>query len=143
MGHLGLIPGLGRSPGEGEGYPFQYSGLENSVDCTVHGVAKSRTPLSDFHSLTPLPSWPLPALPLASQGLSPHWYSQLFPSSSCPFLFGLPSLLASLTSAKPWKARRAFWGKAAADAKMLDLLQEPMRPICGQGKGETLRHSEP
>jgi len=38
---LGSIPGLGRSPGEGSGYPFQYSGLENSVDCIGHGVAKS------------------------------------------------------------------------------------------------------
>ena len=42
-GDLGFIPGLGRSPGEGKGYPLQYSGLENSVDCIVHGVAKSRT----------------------------------------------------------------------------------------------------
>ena len=32
-GDLGSIPGLGRSPGEGKGYPFQYSGLENSMDC--------------------------------------------------------------------------------------------------------------
>ena len=36
---LGSIPGLGRSPGEGKGYPLQYSGLENSMDCIVHGVA--------------------------------------------------------------------------------------------------------
>ena len=43
VGDLGLIPGLGRSPGEGKGHPLQYSGLENSVDCMVHGVAKSRT----------------------------------------------------------------------------------------------------
>ena len=43
VGDLGLIPGLGRSPGEGIGYPLQYSGLENSIDCVVHGVAKSRT----------------------------------------------------------------------------------------------------
>ena len=42
-GDLGLIPGLGRSPGEGKGYPLQYSGLENSLDCMVHGVTKSRT----------------------------------------------------------------------------------------------------
>ena len=42
-GDLSLIPGLGRSPGEGKGYPLQYSGLENSTDCIVHGVAKSRT----------------------------------------------------------------------------------------------------
>ena len=46
VGDLGSIPGLGRSPGEGKGYPLQYSGLKNSMDCTVHGVAKSRTPLT-------------------------------------------------------------------------------------------------
>ena len=51
-GDLGFIPGLGRSPGEGKGYPLQYSGLENSMDYTVHGVTKSRTQLSDFYSLT-------------------------------------------------------------------------------------------
>ena len=49
MGHLGSIPGLGRSPGEGKGYPLQYSGLKNSIDCIVHGVAKSQIGLSDFH----------------------------------------------------------------------------------------------
>ena len=43
MGDLGLIPGLGRSLGEGKGYPLRYSGLENSTDCIVHGVAKSQT----------------------------------------------------------------------------------------------------
>ena len=43
VGDLGSIPGLGRSRGEGKGYPLQYSGLENSMDCIVHGVAKSRT----------------------------------------------------------------------------------------------------
>ena len=47
-GNLGSIPGLGRSPGEGTGYPLQYSGLENSMNCIVHGVAKSWTRLSDF-----------------------------------------------------------------------------------------------
>ena len=39
-GDLGSIPGLERSPGEGKGYPLQYSGLENSVDCLVHGFTK-------------------------------------------------------------------------------------------------------
>ena len=52
-GDLGSIPGLGRSPGEGNGNPLQYSCLENPMDrgawwATVHGVAKSRTRLSDF-----------------------------------------------------------------------------------------------
>ena len=42
----GSIPGLGRSPGEGIGYPPQYSGLENFMDCVVHGVAKRLTRLS-------------------------------------------------------------------------------------------------
>ena len=49
-GDLGSIPGLGRSPGEGKGYPVQDSGLENSMDCIDHGVAKSWTRLSDFQS---------------------------------------------------------------------------------------------
>ena len=48
-GDPGSIPGLGRSPGEGKGYPLQYSGLENSMDCVVHGVTKSPTRLRDFH----------------------------------------------------------------------------------------------
>ena len=48
-GDLGLIPRLGRSPGEGNGYPLQYSGLESSMNGVAHGVAKSRTRLSDFH----------------------------------------------------------------------------------------------
>ena len=42
-GDLGSIPRSGRSPGEGNGYPFQYSGLENSTDCVVHRVTKSWT----------------------------------------------------------------------------------------------------
>ena len=53
VGHPGLIPGSGRSPGEGKSNPLQYSYLENPMDggawlATVHGVAKSRTRLSDF-----------------------------------------------------------------------------------------------
>ena len=56
VGDLGSIPGLGRSPGEGNGNPLQYSGLENPMDrgawwATVYGVTKSRTQLSDFTSL--------------------------------------------------------------------------------------------
>ena len=53
---LGSISGLGRSPGEGKVYPLQYSGLENSTDCIVHDVAKSRTRLSDFHKETEPPA---------------------------------------------------------------------------------------
>ena len=54
VGNLGLIPGLGRSPGEGKGYPLQYSGPENFTDrgiwqAIAHGVAKSRAQLRDFH----------------------------------------------------------------------------------------------
>ena len=49
VGDLGSIPGLGRSPGEGKGYLLQYSSLENSTDCKVHGVTKSLTQLSNLH----------------------------------------------------------------------------------------------
>ena len=48
-GDPGSIPGLGRSPGEGKGHSLRYSGLENSMDCIVPGVAKSQIRLSDFH----------------------------------------------------------------------------------------------
>ena len=59
---MGLIPGLRRSPGEGNGYPLQYSCLENSMDsrawqATVQGIAKSCTHLSDFHFHFPLAGW--------------------------------------------------------------------------------------
>ena len=47
---LGMIPGLGRCPGEGKGYPLQYSGLENFLDCIVHGVTKSQTRLKRLSS---------------------------------------------------------------------------------------------
>ena len=46
---MGWIPGLGRSPGEENGYPLQDYGLENSMDSIVHGVTKSQTRLRDFH----------------------------------------------------------------------------------------------
>ena len=54
-GHMGSIPGLGRSSGEGNGYLLQYSGLENSMyrgawGAIVHGVTESQTQLNDFHT---------------------------------------------------------------------------------------------
>ena len=51
VGDLGSIPGLGRSPGEGKGYPLQFLDLENSMDCIIHGVAKSWTQLNDFYPM--------------------------------------------------------------------------------------------
>ena len=65
-GELGLISGLGRSPGEGKGYPLQYSDLESSMDSIVHRVAKSWIQLSNFH----FTSLPCPAH-LASHWLNP------------------------------------------------------------------------
>ena len=79
---LGSIPGLGRSPGEGKGYPFQYSDLEKSMDCTVHGITKSRTRLSDFHfhfsarnitgSCQPTDASPAPTHPFQQQYKGDH-----------------------------------------------------------------------
>ena len=82
MGDLGWILGLGRSPGEGKGYPLQYSGLENSMDCIVHGIAKSWTRLSDFHfdyTLTGFTGGAIgkePACQCRRQGLDP-WVSKI------------------------------------------------------------------
>ena len=57
-GDLGSILGLGRSPGEGKGYPLQYSGLENSMDCIVHVGTKSWIQVSNFHFQSEsFPSW--------------------------------------------------------------------------------------
>ena len=57
VGDLGSIPGLGRSPGEGKLYPLQYSGLENSMNCTIHGVTKSQTQLRDFQFTSLHSAW--------------------------------------------------------------------------------------
>ena len=58
VGDLGLIPGFGRSPGEGKSHPLQYSSLENSLDCIVHGITKSWTRLcgTHFHFTFPINS---------------------------------------------------------------------------------------
>ena len=81
VGDLGLISGLGRSPGEGKHYPLQHSGLENSVDYIVHGVTRSQTQLSNFHFLSS--SWCFQIL-----DMMPEFYLDclLFPLSSCILL---------------------------------------------------------
>ena len=81
-GDLGSIPGLGRFPGEGNCYPLQYSGLENSMDYTVHGVTKSQTRLSDFHFHFLFSSPPRMARDQRISGSSDHriregWYLSL------------------------------------------------------------------
>ena len=66
-GHLGSIPGLGRSPGEGKGYPLQYSGLENSMDSIVHAGCKEldmTERLSLVMFCLKIDSWPLELLNL-------------------------------------------------------------------------------
>ena len=78
VGDLGLIPGLGRSPGEGKGYPLQYSGLENSTDCVVSEVAKSRTHWSGFH----FHIYPSVIANLISRFYSPQTFCM-----ACPMLF--------------------------------------------------------
>ena len=83
-GDLGLIPGLGRSPGEGKGYPLQYSGLESSMDCIVHRVTKSLTQVSNFFTCSP------PRLGYHGMFNSwncPHWAS----SNYCLIIQGFPS----------------------------------------------------
>ena len=81
VGDLGLVPGLGRSPGEGIVYPLWYS--ENAMDrgvrqAPVHGVTKCRTQLSDFHSLQVRVSWQKPSVHIIftfvlNNTFSKHW----------------------------------------------------------------------
>ena len=108
------IPGLGRSPGKGKGYPFQYSGLENSMDCMVYSIdcivvsTKSQTQLSDFHvrilwfksrlprcTMLPTLVW-VGTLPV-SLPQSASWVP-LFPGQSPPtYLHSLQLIFHSLT----------------------------------------------
>ena len=68
VGGLGLIPGLGRFLGEGKGYPLQYSGLENSMDWTVHWKA-CQTWLSDFHFHRTVDTFAFRCYPIRRKGL--------------------------------------------------------------------------
>ena len=77
-GNLGLIPGLGRFPGEWKGYPLQYSGLESSMDCIVHGVTKSQTRLSNFHFTFYILDSVLPFLLYMLQVLYPVQWSTFY-----------------------------------------------------------------
>ena len=70
-GRLGFDPWVGKSPREGKGYPLQYSGLENSMDYTVHRVSKSRTRPGNFHLFLLL----LHQLHLRSSGIIRSWRS--------------------------------------------------------------------
>jgi len=97
-GDLGSIPGLGKSSREGNGYPLQYSGLENSMDYIVQGVTKHQTRLSDFHFhqyIICKYSLPFDSFPFW------WWFSLLFrsflvwSSLSCLFLLLLCLLLVS------------------------------------------------
>ena len=81
-GDLGSIPGLGRSPGEGKGYLLQYSGLENSVDCIVPEVAKSRTGQENSvpFSLFPIRKGVGAAAASAGRGPAPGSTHPIFPA---------------------------------------------------------------
>ena len=98
VGDLGSIPGLGRSPGEGNSNPLQHSCLENPMDrgawwVTVHGVTKSRTQMSDFTSFSFFQSGGTPNCvwhsgPQDRQGLEPAqpvgWVQPLLPRAPFP-----------------------------------------------------------
>ena len=74
VGDPDLIPRLGRSPGEGNGFPLQYSGLENSMDYIVHGVPKSWTWLSDFHFHISYLNYPVPHGMLTLKSFLRIWF---------------------------------------------------------------------
>ena len=103
-GDLGSIPGLGRSPGEGKGYPLQYSGLENSMDYTVLGVVKSPIALlpGELAYMHTLWSWLL-ALELYSIPCG-HNDRPVFNESCLPFQFSVrpDCVVKSQACARHW-----------------------------------------
>ena len=115
VGDLGLIPGLERSPGEGKGYPLQYSGLENSMDGIVHGVSKNRTHWATFtvhfSRLVELPRWhnpPANAGDIRDAGLIPGLGRSPGGVHGNPlhvFLPGKSSWTRSLVGYSPWDHR--------------------------------------
>ena len=109
MGDLGSIPGLGRSPGEGKGYPLQYSGLENSMECIVHGATKSRTRVSDFYF----------------QSLVKVFQNQLLPYSVSQkiFLWILPIMQKFHTFWHMSLNRKSYYRKSAAFPSSLQTLK--------------------
>ena len=88
-GDSSSIPGLGRSPGEGKGYPLQYSGLENSMDCIVDGFTKSWMRLRDshFHFQTPHRNGITQYLSFCVWLISPNITSPRFIHVDAGFLF--------------------------------------------------------
>ena len=131
VGDLSSIPGLGRSPGEGKGYPLRYSGLENSMDCRVLGVAKSRTQqLLSLHCLS---------FPCKSEGTF-HLESLMSP---LPLDGGFPGFVPLMASAvHPQVSTRhspAIWGaslsvRPACESRCyagisLGLCAEPLRAL--------------
>ena len=97
-GDLGSIPGLGRSPGEENGYPLQCSCLVNSMDCIVHGVAKSWTWLSDFPFHVYVTQWNI--------SLSLSFFFNIF-SIQFIYFFGNP------TAVDIWLGCLHPWGRSA------------------------------
>ena len=92
---LGSIPGLGRSPGEGKGNPLLYSGLENSMDCIVHGVTKSQIQPRDFY-FQPLTSSHSNVFPCYRKAYQSHGAHLAIACS--PFLLGRANSALTCTS---------------------------------------------
>ena len=115
--NLSSVPGLGRSPEEGKGYPLQYSGPENSMDCIVHGLAKSQTRLSNFHFHSHLKIlWPEGKAYRPHNTLLPM--ETLFPNSSiCHFRFGnhwfpthiYATATANVSNGTPFSSFPKYW----------------------------------
>ena len=116
------IPGLGRSPGEGKGYPLQYSGLENSMDCIVHGVTKRHDWATSTSSKTPYFTKVLELLskPAVYQWL--EFIAHLAGGSCCPTIYFTDTGLLKTLRLKDdkWCApghradQRAVWSPAPA-----------------------------
>ena len=124
-GDLGSIPGLARSPGEGKGYLLQYSGLENTMACIVHVVAKSWTQLSDFH-------YYMPGIVLSALYLFMYFFNHLLISQVLYDLGYVPILLWPQVIGMGTEAQRDEETHAclSSEPKLLTTLLWSVNPCC-------------
>ena len=131
MGDLGSFPGLRRFPGEGKGYPLQYSDLENSMGCTVHRVAKSWTRLSDFHSHLRTILYHYTNATVKSETIQVFWVAHLG-ADIYIFVSVIYNQECIVTSYKHWQEINFHDGTWKKDIKLINSSSYMHKTICAQ-----------
>ena len=132
-GDLGTIPGLGRSSGEGKGYPLQCSGLENSMDCIVHGVTEIRLSQAPAHQLPPRN---LEAIVQAAVNLRSRKHARTF--LQAPHLTSSPASGATHPPVSAQGPHGALWPGHTQEEKLREAATRPGPRAQGAGASTRL-----